>query len=71
MSEHFIIKCKCGRIIAQCRCPGPHSVEMRDSCDACRDAKIWEWIQNAETLASMHGFKFTGTPMTETQKSKI
>src|SRR5688572_13368331 len=31
--NHFKIVCECGRIIAQCRCPGPgKSVEERSPC---------------------------------------
>lgn len=37
---HFILKCKCGRIIAQCRCPASDkAIEVsNDPCPVCRIA---------------------------------
>lgn len=34
--RHFLIQCKCGAIIAQCRCiSGEKTVEIVNSCKAC------------------------------------
>lgn len=34
--SHAIIKCSnCLSVIAQCRCPGPHEIEWRNSCQKC------------------------------------
>ena len=33
---HYIEVCKCGAVIRQCRCPGPHKTRVvRESCSAC------------------------------------
>lgn len=40
MSKHNIVKCRCGNIIAQCRCPGEKEIEWRKSCEKCMDKKI-------------------------------
>lgn len=37
MSDHYIIKCKCGNVLAQCRCIGfDKKIETRESCDQCK-----------------------------------
>jgi hypothetical protein len=34
--SHFILKCECGAIIAQCRCIGDKQVRVSAApCDAC------------------------------------
>lgn len=34
--NHFRLVCSCGRIIAQCRCPGPHPERViPDGCAEC------------------------------------
>lgn len=41
MNSHYILKCFCGAIIAQCRCPDINKVVSveKDGCDGCRRAK--------------------------------
>lgn len=36
MGSHGRVNCSCGRMIFQCRCPGPHTVEIREkACGHC------------------------------------
>lgn len=36
MSKHFIKKCTCGAIVAQCRCIGEKEVEIVSGCEQCK-----------------------------------
>lgn len=38
MSTHFIERCSCGAVIAECRCPDPYKQEriVQRGCAACR-----------------------------------
>lgn len=38
MSEHFIERCVCGTVIAQCRCPGPKTERTRPGPCACKSS---------------------------------
>jgi hypothetical protein len=38
MASHFIKRCECGRVLAQCRCPGPKT-ETVVPC-VCRDPYV-------------------------------
>lgn len=33
--SHFIIQCKCGHVLSQCRCPDPNKVTTVETCDVC------------------------------------
>ena len=33
MSEHYIKKCVCGKVLGQCRCPGPKKEITVDPCE--------------------------------------
>ena len=45
---HFKRECKeCGRIVAQCRCPGPKSTEYV-TCDECKK-KVFEELSDGNT----------------------
>lgn len=35
MSGHEIVRCTCGRVVSQCRCPGPHPTRMVNGCGKC------------------------------------
>jgi len=39
VSKHFVHKCQCGEIIAQCRCPSEDKIVtvLKIKCDGCRD----------------------------------
>ncbi len=30
VADHHMIQCSCGAVIAQCRCPGPKRIEVRE-----------------------------------------
>jgi hypothetical protein len=32
MSTHYRIKCVCGKVLSQCRCPGPKKETLVDPC---------------------------------------
>ena len=36
MGAHFVMKCECGRVIAQCRCPDP-AKQVRVSPAPCEE----------------------------------
>jgi len=38
VSGHFVERCKCGKVVAQCRCPGPNKV-VRIAKEPCNDCK--------------------------------
>lgn len=47
--QHSLVKCSCGTVIFQCRCPGPHALEIREKgCEGCR--------LDQESLESYHRF---------------
>lgn len=35
MSGHEIVRCTCGAIVSQCRCPGPHTTRTVNGCQKC------------------------------------
>ena len=36
-SAHYLIRCSCGAVIMQCRCPGPKYEEVQEKgCVACK-----------------------------------
>lgn len=41
MSEHHIVKCSCGEVISQCRCPSKNKTEtiVKDGCAKCKEKK--------------------------------
>lgn len=51
MAQHYITKCSCGRVMAQCRCPGDNKAVtvVERGCERChnssatviRDGKHW------------------------------
>lgn len=52
MSAHGIEVCACGAVIAQCRCPGPHTPRVvRETCSECRGkAKLPRDLATIEAL---------------------
>ena len=53
MSHHEIIKCSCGRIIAQCRCMSPNkTVVIRpNACGHCTPSKVIDNAQHGQSTA--------------------
>jgi hypothetical protein len=54
MSDHFILKCTCGEIISQCRCPDPNkTVRVQNGCPKCKPhQKFGQQIQPYNPAAS-------------------
>ena len=38
MGGHFLKRCACGKVLAQCRCPGPKTETLVSPC-RCKDKK--------------------------------
>lgn len=49
--EHFLVRCRCGRVISQCRCPGPKRVTV--SPGPCRHTQA-EALPEPATPRSTH-----------------
>lgn len=66
---HFRIKCRCGNVVSECRCPGQKAETTVDHCDKCNTGSKW-YIRHrllsrkvaVEILnVDAHGFE-TGSP---------
>ena len=57
MTNHFIIKCSCGVVLSQCRCPAEYqpTTIKKDACDKCHQVLsftfTWDSVRQVFELA--------------------
>lgn len=59
MSDHYIEKCSCGKVIGQCRCASPDKT-VRIIPNGCQDCKIRQAIKPIDPQDAIRRLKDRG-----------
>jgi hypothetical protein len=66
MAGHFITQCSCGKVLGQCRCPGPNKdIKIIDrGCEACHSMVnvLYNNTDKHWTITDSNGDSITLTP---------